>query len=310
MKKIFTLFTFVIGFGLTNAQTSTNIVTGTVTDCLGAPVSGHAVYVSTDSTSGVFYWNTVYTNALGVYADTVPYNTLLGGVQPIFVSTYDIAPGTGWYYITENPTSAGNTYINDFSINCATPATCSASFYSYEDSTGVNDTTYLVLSVSSASPASTTITWDYGDGGTGTSGSTTHVYAANGVYYVCVTIFDASDSCTFTYCDSVGDYFRSGFVLKTIYTPSLTINENQKLNNVKVYPNPTQGEVFISSPTLSDAKTIIIYDIAGRPVSVINNNGNSTNARLDISNIENGSYILVLVDATNKPLYTHPLIKH
>lgn len=309
MKKILTLFTLLLSVSLCNAQS--NIVTGTVTDCLGAPVVGHPVYVAVDSTTGVYYYNLVYTNASGVYADTVPYNTFFGGIQPIYISTADIAPGTGWYYDIENPTTFGNVYVNDYSINCAPTSTCGVSFYSYEDSTGVNDTTYLVLNITSASPSTTTVAWDYGDGTTGTGATTTHVYAVNGVYNVCVTIFDSSDSCTATYCDNVSDIFRSGFVLKTIYMgPSLlTVSETPQLNNVAIYPNPVQNEIAISSTNLQDAKSIMIYDMTGRPVMNLKNN-QITSTQIDISSIENGSYLLVLVDATNKPLYTHTLIKY
>lgn len=308
MKKIFTLFALLLIVSFSNAQS--NIVTGTVTDCLGAPVAGHPVYISCDSTVTVYY-NTVYTNASGVYADTVPYNTFLGGIQPIYIATADIAPGTGWYYFTENPSSSGNTYINDFSINCATSSACSVSFYSYEDSTGVNDTTYLVMNLTAASPGSTTVAWDFGDGSTATGAVNTHIYALNGIYYVCVTIFDASDSCTATYCDNVADIFRSGFVLKTIYVgASLASIDETKLTDVKVYPNPVQNEVFISSPNLEKAKSIVVYDMTGRPVSITNNQSVSNSTSINTSSLENGSYLLVLVDETNNPLYTHPLIKY
>ena len=313
MKKTFTLLAMVLGLSTIGNTQAYNIVTGTVTDCMGAPVVGHPVYVSTDSTTGIFYYHTSYTNALGVYTDTVPYNTFLGGIQPIYTGTSDIAPGTGYYYNTATPTSSGNTYTYNYSINCATPATCSVGFYSWEDSTGINDTTYLVLSLSTSSPAATTVTWDFGDGTFATGTTVNHVYAVNGVYTVCVTVFDASDSCTATFCDSVSDVFRSGFVLSTTYSGApigTSVNEISTLKEVKIYPNPAQGELFISAANLSDAKTIIIYDIAGRPVSVTNNTNVANNTRLDISGIENGSYIVVLADASNRPLYTHTLIKH
>jgi hypothetical protein len=311
MKKILTLLSLVLSLGLANAQTNT--VTGTITDCLGAPVVGHAVYIMTDSLTGTAYYNTVYTNASGVYTDnSIPYNTFLGGVQPIYIYTIDPTPGTGWYTATENPTTSGNVYTHDFSVACGGggggPSTCAVSFYSYEDSTGTNDTTYLVLSISSSSPASTTVAWDFGDGSFATGPIVNHVYATNGYYNVCVTIFDASDSCTATYCDTVADIFRAGFVLSSVYAGAPLGIKEEKQINVNIFPNPAQDELYITSPDLSKASSIIIYDMTGRPVSITNNTA-LNNTRLNISSIENGSYILVLVDATNLPLYTHTLIK-
>ncbi len=46
--------------------------------------------------------------------------------------------------------------------------------------------------------------WNFGDGTTSTAvGSTTHLYSANGTYYVCLTIANSFLGCTNTFCDSV-----------------------------------------------------------------------------------------------------------
>lgn len=308
MRKLFTLCAFILTCGFTQAQS--NYCTGTITDCSGAPVVGHPVHIAVDSMSGSFYYNTVYTNASGVYGDSVPYNTFIGGIQPIYIATADPAPGTGWYNATEMPTSGGNIYTHDFNVGCGSSTTCSISFSSWEDSTGTNDTTYVALSYSAAAPGSTTVTWDFGDGSATVTGfSPTHVYASAGTYYVCATLFDASDSCTATYCDWVADVFRSGFILAVKDMTTLALNEPNKFAEVSIYPNPAQNELFISSINLDEVKSIVMYDMTGRPVGKMIKNDMSTNTRFDISSIENGSYIVTLLGSNNNALYTHTIIK-
>lgn len=49
-----------------------------------------------------------------------------------------------------------------------------------------------------------TSTWDFGDGSTGTSlGDIIHQYIASGTYTACLTILDAANSCTDTYCTTI-----------------------------------------------------------------------------------------------------------
>lgn len=53
-----------------------------------------------------------------------------------------------------------------------------------------------------SSPSGQVYFWDYGDGTTSSAvGTNTHLYPANGTYYVCLTVYDATDSCQ--YCDYV-----------------------------------------------------------------------------------------------------------
>ncbi|HYG52363.1 MAG TPA: T9SS type A sorting domain-containing protein [Flavobacteriales bacterium] len=309
MKKIATLTALILTCGLSQAQTY-NYCTGTITDCLGAPVAGHPVYISVDSMSGVFYYNTVYTNASGVYIDSIPYDTFIGGTQPIYIATMDPAPATGYYCANESPTSAGNTYVHDFSVACGSSPACSVAFSSWEDSTGVNDTTYISLTYATSDPSDTTVTWDFGDGSPYITGfSPTHVYASAGTYYVCAMLYNATDSCSATYCDWVADVFRSGFVLQVVDMMTLGIADNNKFTDVKIYPNPAQNELFISSIDLDEVSTIVVYDIAGRPVGQLNKNDMHTNVRIYLSGIENGSYIVTLLGKNNNALYTHPIIK-
>jgi PKD repeat protein len=75
---------------------------------------------------------------------------------------------------------------------------CTALFTPY-DSAG-----YGFFYNQSTAVGSITSTWDFGDGSTGTSvGDIIHQYAASGTYNVCLTINDAVNSCTDTYCTTI-----------------------------------------------------------------------------------------------------------
>lgn len=63
----------------------------------------------------------------------------------------------------------------------------------------------LIVNFTDASTADGIISswyWDFGDGHTSTDQNSSHTYAANGTYHVCLTIHD-SHGCTSTYCHDV-----------------------------------------------------------------------------------------------------------
>ena len=82
--------------------------------------------------------------------------------------------------------------------------------------------------------------------------------------------------------------------MTVIVDPPLSVNTNEFLG-LSVYPNPTNGMITISSSThLSSAKMQII-DLRGRIIankkpSVLNSN----EVLLDISELAQGSYLLVI----------------
>jgi hypothetical protein len=79
------------------------------------------------------------------------------------------------------------------------PQPCNAHFNSHRDSI-VNGIQFSNAPGSGAA----TFAWDFGDGSTSTSSNPSHTYAAEGTYYVCLTVTDTvGGGCTSTNCDSV-----------------------------------------------------------------------------------------------------------
>ncbi|MCB0452711.1 MAG: T9SS type A sorting domain-containing protein, partial [Aequorivita sp.] len=79
------------------------------------------------------------------------------------------------------------------------------------------------------------------------------------------------------------------------------IEENQ-LNNLNIYPNPTKGLVFISSKT----ETIIgitVFDVLGKKVLQLEGNIQ----QVDISSLQSGMYFLRIV--TDRGEFVQKIIK-
>ena len=71
-----------------------------------------------------------------------------------------------------------------------------------------------------------------------------------------------------------------------------TVDIENILNNnqIRIYPNPTEGKLFIQNMKLTENQSIIVRNILGTSVKNISTNKNIFN--LDISNLENGIYFI------------------
>ena len=108
--------------------------------------------------------------------------------------------GTGLYTvcltITDSLNNCTDTYCEVIQI--IEQGDCLANFIAFP--TGVS-LTYQFLDVSFGYP--TNWNWDFGDGGTSTEQNPIYTYAQEGVYTVCLTIFDSTGTCQSTFCDSL-----------------------------------------------------------------------------------------------------------
>lgn len=94
----------------------------------------------------------------------------------------------------------------------------------------------------------------------------------NGTYLVRVT-------------DTNGCENSTSFNFNTLSTDDLKLS-----NDISIYPNPTQGEVYIKS--FFDIKSIVIYDYHGREVVTYNN----TPQKLDFYGFKKGNYLIKIID--------------
>ena len=82
---------------------------------------------------------------------------------------------------------------------------------------------------------------------------------------------------------------------------TLSLDENEILNNIKLYPNPTTSKVFITSKEY--VSTYEIFNALGQKVQEGNFNAVLEQEELDLSALQNGMYILNLkADNLNKTI--------
>lgn len=113
--------------------------------------------------------------------------------------------------------------------------------------------------------------WDFGDGTTSTQQNPTHVYNTTGVYDVKLYIEN--------------DIKSWDEVTKSLTYTSLAIADVDELE-FKIYPNPTNGILNITSKTPLDR--ITIYSVLGKEILNTATNLNT----IDISNYASGLYIV------------------
>lgn len=142
---------------------------------------------------------------VGVY---MYFNNINGNANSIYVG----AGQTSIFQLPNNGTFTYDIYMDQYvscyqesgviTISTGNPTSCTAQF-----STSLSGNTYTFYPSANASGASYTYTWNFGDG-TSTSSAThsavSHVLQTTGLYAVCLTVSNAQDSCSATYCDTIG----------------------------------------------------------------------------------------------------------
>lgn len=179
------------------------IVKGTVKWSNGTPAAGRAVYIMPDSLQvpGCFISHTAYTNANGVYIDTL---VCSNAIVKIRVRTEDC----GGTWLLRDPQVSGEVAEVNFTLSCspATVTNCEAVFKAVStSSTALPATVQFNSSASHGSTATDSITerlWNWGDGSSlgGNVVNPSHTFTQAGNYTVCLSITTAkkcvSKACT------------------------------------------------------------------------------------------------------------------
>ncbi len=247
----------------TYAASGTYYVCLTISDtagiCTDVYCDSVVVYISTPSCSSTFTYtdngsgNLTFQVAPIVITDTYAWDYGDGttGTLPVSLHTYATA---GTYYVcltTNDPLTSCTSIYCDSVVAAGTGGICSVT-YTYIDVNGIVAFTVIPPSLTS------NYSWTFGDGNTGTGAVTTNTYAVAGNYYVCVTMVDAFNSCTDTFCDSI-----------VTNITGIGILENDAADfDLSVYPNPVTNNVTVSFELLiSSTVNIELFDIIGNKIS-------------------------------------------
>lgn len=137
------------------------------------------------------------------------------------------------------------------------------------------------------------ILWEFGDGNSATTASATNTYSANGSFDVKVTISN--------HCGS--DTLKTSL---SILPQSIERYKHSRV--IKIFPNPADGIVSITSDAQTNIQNIKLISLQG---TVVYERGlvNGERTHINTSNYANGIYILrVICDGNN---YTYPIsIRH
>jgi len=131
--------------------------------------------------------------------------------------------------------------------------------------------------------------WNFGDGATSTADSPKHLYGDTGVFSVTLRVFNGT--CP---ADSITKIIKIG----NHYLAVQGVNTN----DLRFYPNPADNEVHFECDAVITTLTLI--DMLGRTTAF---EVNSASARIDVSGLNTGVYLLEAVDAKGK-VYTGKLL--
>ena len=86
--------------------------------------------------------------------------------------------------------------------------------------------------------------------------------------------------------------------------------DSSSSEEIKVYPNPASSSIYISLNRYKDiGSKVVIYNINGQ--MVVNQRMNDSNHQIDLTNVTDGLYMLVISDTKGNTLTSKRIIvKH
>lgn len=158
------------------------------------------------------------------------------------VSTGDIVYNystPGYYYACLNISDTLGTCVSYFCDTIFINYVPSGSCLGIVDPTfsSVDSLGYGIFSNTPTGPGQSYF-WDFGDGMTGgTVGNTSHLYTANGTYFVCLNVYDASDSCQYCSFINIGSSVSCNayFYTYTDSTGAVTLNNVSSSSGTATY---------------------------------------------------------------------------
>lgn len=192
---------------------------------------------------------------------------------------------SGSYYVQLTDTNGCITYTDTVTVNFVNTQTPVVSWST--DTLCLQDSLHLTLVNDYLFDS---YTWSNND----TVANTSYYGSFVGIIQVTLTTVD-TNGCVSTFSHN-------------FYVESCTgINENIR-DNFVIYPNPTNGKLFIKTKTLN-WKSLDLYTVEGKKVINQINTTHQTITNIDLSQFEKGVYLLSIELKDNQRFY-HKIIKH
>lgn len=227
-----------------------------------------------------FYNSTTSTSYNNVYV-TQGNNPLT--YQFVENGTYDI-----WSLTMDTNSTCIDTIYYTYQVTGISGTSCNADFNIVNDSLTTTD--YYGFNYSTGT--NLTYSWDFGDGGTSTDQYPVHTFLTTGTFNICLTI-DDGNGCTDTHCQTLTVYTKATNTSLNIHDPATASFVKEEINEISVYPNPSNGDFAIAFNS-NDSKTgqINILDLQGKVI--VSKNFESTagqnKVNFDLNGIATGVY--------------------
>ena len=254
---------------------ATDFTNNTPTNCWGESGSGEVTDGPTGSTSD---WreNRAYLNAAGDTVNSNALNLYQSVDREWLVSpTYTIPSGTPHGLLVQ-------VAVTNYSSS-STPTTTS-------DTMGSDDEVKLLMTTDNGATWTTLTTWNVGN-----------QPSVNGTDFV-ADLSAVTGDVKFALWGSDGttddsedyDFHVGAFRVETMASLSTSSFETNDFS-FKFYPNPVQNKLTISS--ITEISSIEVFNVLGQ--TVLRSNPNTTNTKLDMSQLNGGAYFVKVVSGNN-----------
>lgn len=256
------------------------------------PISNNTAFVATNS--GIY----TVTGTDGNLCSNTSSVTITVNPIPIFSLGIDtsICQGTTITLSQPYPTATSlwsdNSTADTLNVNLAGTYSCNISLNGCDyadtiqvgiDSLPVAYFGYFIsnseIDLTDSSKFGTSYKWYFGDGDSSSLANPTHIYSTNGNYTITQIVYNTCASDTFTSNIRI-----------------VTSIAEQQMNDLLIYPNPTNNQLFIDLQD-QDRSLVSIYllDLKGALVLKENHSNASKIHKLDVSNLSAGTYLLRIV---------------
>jgi PKD repeat protein len=143
---------------------------------------------------------------------------------------------------------------------------------------GANNT----VDFTSTSVSGSTFSWTFGDGSTSAIENPTHTYATPGTYDVTLVVTNAG-GCSDTIVNSI------------VVTNTSSINENDLLSKLNVFPNPSNGLFNVQFNSTDASTKLTVLNLLGEVIlkkELVQTANGNYDTQIDLSNYPNGIYLI------------------
>ncbi len=239
---------------------SDNVQSGTVTALRDTICRGTPALLNVTGSSGAIQWQTSQTN--------VNYTDIAGASE----TSYTPLPDTDSYYRVY--TTNGNCSDTATGVKIIVKPSPIADF-TYTQ-TGSNDK-QISFNTGGTQDASI-FEWDFGNGDTSNEINPVYTYAKEGLYHVCLTVYNGSN-CSFSICKDV----QAGIT---------GTGDIEQYSEWKIYPSPFSSDLYIELPSNHQIKQVELIDVAGKMIKSEQITEGTGILRIDGKTLPQGVYFL------------------